>query len=381
MTRLGSCVGAALLLFSCTSSPPAGDEVGETSTQTSESGACPDGSAGCPCYGNSTCDADLVCSPAGICQPEDCPEGTQGCPCYGNASCNAGLECSDANVCEPTSSESSTTDTDTSTDTTSTTDTTTETSDSETTGGDPCAELPLGMVCVPAGTFEMGTDFAMVYAQQTDPTEKPAHMVTISNTFWMDETEVTAGAYADCVDAGECTVPMPAQNEYPTYQVGGKQNHPINGVSWYQAVQYCSWLGKRLPTEAEWEYAARGTDGRLFPWGDELTTCSHVVADGCGLPGPGPVGSKPVGASPFGALDMAGNVYEYCADFYDPGYYNISPEVDPQGPDVGTNRSMRGTAYAATIGQPESYRSTLRNLAAPTEGTQVTGFRCAQDPI
>ncbi len=177
------------------------------------------------------------------------------------------------------------------------------------------------MVCVPAGNFEMGAAFAMVYGVPVDPPEVPAHPVTISVTFWLDETAVTAAAYGDCVDAGECMVPVAAQHPTLTYEVPGKENHPINGMNWYQAKQYCEWLGKRLPTEAEWEFAARGDDGRYFPWGNDVTTCSHVVAEGCGEPaGTGAVGSKPLGASPFGALNMADNVMEWCSDYYEAGY-------------------------------------------------------------
>src|SRR5690606_17832947 len=104
-----------------------------------------------------------------------------------------------------------------------------------------------------------------------------------------------------------CSPPAVMLNDRPTWAVPGKENHPINGVTWNQAVEYCAWKGKRLPTEAEWEFAARGDDARIFPWGNGTPTCDHVVVQSCGAPlGTQPVGSKPQGASPFGALDMVG---------------------------------------------------------------------------
>src|SRR5574338_706593 len=106
------------------------------------------------------------------------------------------------------------------------------------------------------------------------------------------------------------------QGQGYNWGVAGKEKHPINGVNWYQAKKYCEWKGKRLPTEAEWELAARGDDGRMFPWGNDTPTCNHVVSDSCGTSGTGPVGSKPLGDSPYGLHDMGGNVLEWCSDYY-----------------------------------------------------------------
>jgi formylglycine-generating enzyme required for sulfatase activity len=176
------------------------------------------------------------------------------------------------------------------------------------------------------------------------------------------------------------SIPSMQNNQYPTWAVAGKENHPINGVNWYQAVEYCEWKGKRLPSEAEWEYAVRGDDGRMYPWGNDAPTCNHVVAGGCNNPpGTAAVGSKPAGASAFGALDMHGNVMEWCADFYQADYYYISPDVDPQGPVNGTTRVFRGPP-SFVIGVGNWARATYRTGTMPLETSQGIGFRCAQDP-
>lgn len=158
--------------------------------------------------------------------------------------------------------------------------------------------------------------------------------------------------------------------------------HPINGVTWNQSVEYCDWKGKRLPTEAEWEFAARGNDPRMFPWGNAAPTCDHVVVQSCGAPlGTQPVGSKPLGMSPFGALDMVGNVYEWCSDYYQSDYYSVSPSMDPQGPVNGTERVLRGAVW---FGVPivNWMRATLREKSPPLVpgNGQAIGFRCAKTP-
>jgi len=367
--------------------PKAGnDEVGEGS-------GCVDGQAGCACYGNGTCDEDLVCTEDLLCVPLECSEGVAGCPCYGNGTCDAGLTCSAFNLCEPEGSESDSTSVDSTTDsesssgaestdsTGSTEDTGSTDSTGETTsGGDPCMDVPDDMVCVTAGTFEMGTDLAMFLGFPVEQREKPAHEVTISQTFWLDETEVTAAAYAECWGAQACTIPSLIENPYPTWAVPGKENHPINGVNWHQARAYCEWKGKRLPSEAEWEYAARGDDGRMYTWGNEAPTCQLMVGSDCGQPpGTFPVGSTPAGASPFGALDMIGNVLEWCEDYYQEDYYYVSPSVDPKGPDSGTTRSFR--AAVSYVQSTFAWaRATDRYGYSPTYSNHTTGFRCAQDP-
>lgn len=177
---------------------------------------------------------------------------------------------------------------------------------------------PIGeMVAVPGGRFMMG------YDPDTDTLDchhgaQPYHEVTVPD-FTIDKTEVTVSQYAACVGAQECDEPTWNCSTY--WQPDSQPDLPVTCLSWYQAKNYCERVGKHLCNEAEWEKAARGTDGRLFPWGNEKATCYYTVMlgssssiPGCGEDGPWPVGSKPEDVSPYGALDMAGNVSEWVAD-------------------------------------------------------------------
>jgi formylglycine-generating enzyme required for sulfatase activity len=169
------------------------------------------------------------------------------------------------------------------------------------------------MVCVPAGEFIMGSPEG-----RGNSDEHPQHTVYL-DAFYIDKTEVTAAQYQRCVEAGACSAPN--TGGYCTYGVGGKSDHPINCVDWNQAAVYYFWAGKRLPTEAEWEKAARGTDGRIYPWGDAEPDCTKAQLGGCGGQTV-TVGTRSTGMSPFGALDMASNVFEWVMDWYDIGYYS-----------------------------------------------------------
>jgi len=165
------------------------------------------------------------------------------------------------------------------------------------------------MVYVPAGEFEMGS-------ADGSNDEKPEHRVYL-DAFWIDKTEVTNAQYQRCVMAGACK-----ESWYANDANSAGDAQPVVGVEHYMAEAYCEWVGARLPTEAEWEKAARGTDGRSYPWGNEEATCEYAVmkdgsGNGCGEDKTWPVGNKPLGASPYGALDMAGNVWEWVADWYD----------------------------------------------------------------
>jgi formylglycine-generating enzyme required for sulfatase activity len=241
-----------------------------------------------------------------------------------------------------------------------------------------CESPPVGMVAVPQGELSMGCNTALDAA--CAPDESPYHVVNLSN-FAIDWLEVSVGQYQACVDAGECSLPHD-QNAYGdacNWSLGN--NYPITCVDWFQARTYCQYVGKRLPTEAEWEKAARGTDGRIYPWGAATPTCELAVYQAC----PGslvqPVGSKPEGASPYGTLDMAGNVFEWVNDWYSASYYSVSPIDDPAGPSTGTRRVTRSGApnYDSTSLRP-SFRGVDFEVPTPSDGNSNVGFRCALSP-
>jgi formylglycine-generating enzyme required for sulfatase activity len=213
--------------------------------------------------------------------------------------------------------------------------------------------------------------------------ERPGRTV-ILDAFYIDRTEVTVDAYAECVRAGACSKPRPRKvcKYRSTWQTPGRGRHPVNGVSWYQARDYCRWAGKRLPSEAEWEKAARGGDGRKFPWGDRGAGCGYVVmddgGDGCGRDSPAPVCSRPGGLSPHGLCDMAGNVMEWVADRYARDYYRTARGRNPPGPVSGPKRVLRGSDYDSP--KPRDLRTSRRAKADPEKVSSEIGFRCASSP-
>lgn len=221
------------------------------------------------------------------------------------------------------------------------------------------------VVYVPAGEFTMGSTNA---DQDATSDEFPQHRVYL-DAFWIDRTEVTWVQYQGCVDAGDCVQPRCSGT--------GQGDHPVVCVSWQDAAKYCSWANRRLPTEAEWEKAASGTDERRFPWGDELD-CSRLnywsQAGGC-VGRTSPVGSYPMGASPYGVLDMAGNVWEWVADWYNAAYYQDSPSQNPSGPDSGYYRVLRGGSWND---DRINMRVTTRGRNLPDITSELRGFRCAR---
>jgi formylglycine-generating enzyme required for sulfatase activity len=242
-----------------------------------------------------------------------------------------------------------------------------------------------GMAFVPAGKFTRGSN--------DDDDEKPVRQVYVS-AFWIDVYEVTVEEYAACVRAGVCEAPKSngwrcdgeSNNWSGSGPRSGREKHPVNCVDWSQASAYCGWkdrdkyTGKyavRLPSEAEWEKAARGVDGRKYPWGNAAASCKVAVMDdggnGCGQGGTWPVGSKPNGVSPYGAHDMAGNVWEWVHDWYGP--YDSSAARDPEWPKSGSYRVIRGGSwgYDGVV-----LRAASRYGYAPGHANAYLGFRCVR---
>jgi hypothetical protein len=214
------------------------------------------------------------------------------------------------------------------------------------------------MVLIPGGSFTMGTESGTLG-------EGPAHSVTLS-PFWMDRAEVTRDDYALCVEAGVCTSPK------CTLTLEGTR--PVECTDWTQARTFCDWRGARLPTEAEWERAAQGLRGGLYPWGSGAPSCSLAVSDPCGEETL-EVCSLPGGDTDEGLCDMAGNVSEWVMDWYSDTYYSESSGIDPQGPEKGARRVIRGGGYRTAVG---SLKTTDRASRIPGVGSPGTGFRCAR---
>jgi formylglycine-generating enzyme required for sulfatase activity len=224
------------------------------------------------------------------------------------------------------------------------------------------------LVYVPAGEFSMGSD-------NGNSDETPVHKVTL-DAFWIDQTEVTNAMYAKCVaDGGMCPPPSAIRSEKRDdyYGVSEFDNYPVVYVNWSQASAYCSWAKRRLPTEAEWEKAARGTDGRTYPWGDESPN-ANLLNYKANVGDTTEGGKYPDGASIYGAYDMAGNVWEWVNDWYGKTYYKNSPASNPLGPDTDVYRVYRGGSWK---GDDNSVRSGYRYGSGPSGTSDEIGFRCA----
>ncbi len=236
---------------------------------------------------------------------------------------------------------------------------------------------PGEMAFVPAGWFMMGCNDAV--DPGCDEDEKPYHRVWL-DSYYVDVSEVTVGAYRRCVEAGACAAPE--QGMGCNWGEPGRDEHPANCTDWFQAKAYCAWSGKQLPTEAQWEKAARGIDGRIWPWGNEEPTCATCVmgagGPGCGTGGTLPVCSKAEGRSPYGVCDMAGNVMEWVEDPQDASFYGNSPERNPVNPggDRDKLHCLRGGERAYTI--VNFLRTSNRDGLQPEYSNYGIGFRCTK---
>jgi formylglycine-generating enzyme required for sulfatase activity len=256
-------------------------------------------------------------------------------------------------------------------------------------GTDGCGEVPAEMRCIPGGPALRGDD-------RGEPDQRPAATIEVS-AFWLDAHEATNADWRACVEAGACRA-----EAGPRYRGFSRPRQPIVGVSWFDARAYCQWRGKRLPTEAEWEFAARGgLSGEAYAWGADLQPGGRWVANifqgefphrnraEDGFSGSAPVSSYP--ANGYGLYDMAGNVWEWCSDWYRPDAYRETPPgevaVNPRGPatsfdpsEPGTvKRVQRGGSFLCTDQYCTRYRIGTRGRGEISSGANHTGFRCVQN--
>ncbi len=242
----------------------------------------------------------------------------------------------------------------------------------------------MAQVYIPGGKFQMGG-----FDGDAQPDEHPAHAVSLS-PYWIDKVEVTNGMYQLCVTSGACQLPRQLKSATNENYFANKDfaDFPVVYVSWQDAANYCKWAGRRLPTEAEWELAARGNaDFRRFPWGEQSPDGTYANYD-YQLRDTTRVGSFPKGASPYGVLDMAGNVWEWVADYYNSNYYNQTGEQNPTGPNGkdGGPKGIRGGSWADNF---KDIRVSNRGYAVSPdltadsksdkykgEANDRTGFRC-----
>ncbi len=235
------------------------------------------------------------------------------------------------------------------------------------------------MMLIPAGEFLMGTALSNRDGGRDEYPERRIYL----DAFYMDTFEITNGRYLEFVKATGHRIPEHTRDKTLTLWRGNSvpdifKDHPVVNVDWSDADAYCRWAGKRLPTEAEWEKAARGTTGRRFPWGNAeptrtLANYLNQWRNGAGLE---PVGSHPQGASQEGVQDLEGNVWEWVADWYDAHYYEKGPNRNPKGPTAGTRKVIRGSGWES---EAPLLRSAHRLNSDPLNRNHSLGLRCATD--
>jgi formylglycine-generating enzyme required for sulfatase activity len=237
------------------------------------------------------------------------------------------------------------------------------------------------LVLVGSGPFILG-------AEDGDPDEKPERKIILDG-FYIDKFEVTNASYQECVADRRCLPPTKIDSQTRSKYYGTREfaNYPVIHVSWSDASSYCEWRGARLPTELEWEKAARGPDGQRYPWGDQFESGRANYCGGAvfcpsdpddGYKDTAPVDAFKEGISPYGAYQMAGNVNEWIADWYDKNFYNGLSDGDenPPGPARGQVRGIRGGSFGLNA---EKLRSTNRSSSEPSASSEFDGFRCAID--
>ncbi|HSR69553.1 MAG TPA: formylglycine-generating enzyme family protein [Acidobacteriota bacterium] len=212
------------------------------------------------------------------------------------------------------------------------------------------------MVYVPAGTFTMGSE-------EGDSDEMPVRQVYL-DAFYIDKYEVSNRLWR------RSGLPLP-----PPPSWGIQDQKPVVNVDWNDVQKYMQWSGKRLPSEAEWEKAARGTDGRTYPWGDDPPRNEYLIWEEhpVSRESIGDIGCCPQGASPYGAVNMAGNVYEWCQDWYDAEFYQTAPQRNPVNDKAAKMRVLRGGAF---VHKPPHHRTSYRYRLYPFDKTPYIGFRC-----
>jgi formylglycine-generating enzyme required for sulfatase activity len=213
---------------------------------------------------------------------------------------------------------------------------------------------------IPAGWFVMGADDGR-------PSNQPQHRVYL-DAYCIHRQEVTQQSFSGFLSETDYQA-----SGWPRSFTDAERELPATGVIWKDAQAYCQWAGLRLPSEAEWEKAARGGDGRRYPWGNDWNSHKANTLES-GSTGPKPVGSFPAGASPYGILDMCGNVAEWVSDYFGPAYYFVSPDHNPTGPDLVLDHGLRGGSFAATSDQSTTYFRDSSHSARPNPRV---GFRCA----